>query len=103
VAPLFLKNPERIAGLLCILVWALMERHVRREVKGQVYPENRPSPAPTGPALMESSSGLCIVIVRQGDTVTRGLSQPDPAQRRILHLLGIKWERLQTFKRRCGM
>ncbi len=24
VAPMFLKNPERIAGLLCILVWALL-------------------------------------------------------------------------------
>jgi transposase len=112
VAPMFLKNPERIAGLLCILVWALMvlalmERQVRRELKGQamygLYPENRPSPAPTGPALMESLSGLCIVVVRQGSTVTRGLSQPDPAQRRILQLLGIKSERLQTFKRRCGM
>jgi transposase len=22
VAPMFLKNPERIAGLLCVLVWA---------------------------------------------------------------------------------
>ncbi|SIO67806.1 Transposase DDE domain-containing protein [Singulisphaera sp. GP187] len=114
VAPMFLKNPERIAGLLCILVWALtvlalMERQMRRELKGQamygLYPENRPSPAPTGPALMESLSGLCIVIVRQGGTatVTRGLSQPYPTQRRILHLLGIKSERLQTFKRRCGM
>src|SRR4051812_13578430 len=58
VAPMFLKNPERIAGLLCILVWALMvlalmERQVRRELKGAplygLYPEGRPSPAPTGP------------------------------------------------------
>lgn len=112
VAPMFLKNPERIGGLLCILVWALMvlalmERQVRRELKGQpaygLYPENRPSPAPTGPALMESLSGLCIVIVRQGGTVARRLSQPDPTQRRVLQLLGIKSECLQTFKRRCGM
>ena len=75
VAPMFLEKPERIAGLLCILVWALMvlalmERQVRRELKGQamygLYPENRPSPAPTGPALMESLSGLCIVVVHQG-------------------------------------
>jgi transposase len=37
VAPKFLKNPDRIAGLLCVLVWALMllalmERRVRREL-----------------------------------------------------------------------
>src|SRR5262249_51562527 len=40
VAPMFLKNPERIAGLLCILVWALMvmalmERQMRRSLKGK--------------------------------------------------------------------
>jgi Domain of unknown function (DUF4277)/Transposase DDE domain len=112
VAPIFLKNPERIAGLLCILVWALMvlalmERQARRELKGEPlygrYPEGRPSPAPTGPALIQGLSGLCVVIVHQGGEVNRRLSQPDPVQRRIIQLLGINSERLQTFKRRCGM
>ena len=55
VAPMFLQKPERMAGLLCILVWALMvmalmERQTRRSLKGKpmygLYPENRPSPAP---------------------------------------------------------
>ncbi|HJZ55187.1 MAG TPA: IS1634 family transposase [Gemmataceae bacterium] len=112
VAPMFLKNPERIAGLLCVLVWALMvlalmERQVRRELKGQplygLYPEGRPSPAPTGPALIRGLSGLCVVIVHQGGETLRRLSQLDPVQRRIIQLLGINSERLQTFKRRCGM
>jgi hypothetical protein len=40
VAPMFLKNPERIAGLLCILVreltvLVLIERQVRRGSKGK--------------------------------------------------------------------
>jgi transposase len=112
VAPMFLKNPERIAGLLCILVWALMvlalmERQVRRELNGRplygLYPEGRPSPAPTGPALIQGLSGLCVVIVHQGGAAVRRLTQPDPAQRRFIQLLGINSERLQTFKRRCGM
>ena len=112
VAPMFLKNPERIAGLLCVLVWALMvlalmERQVRRELKGRplygLYPEGRPSPAPTGPALIQGLSGLCVVIVHQGGKAVRRLSQLDPVQRRIMQLLGINSERLQTFKRRCGM
>jgi transposase len=111
VAPMFLKNPERIAGLLCILVWALMvlalmERQVRRELKGEplygLYPEGRPSPSPTGPSLVQALSGLSIVIVHQGGTVARRLAQPDPTQRRVIQLLGINSERLQTFKRRCG-
>ena len=112
VAPMFLKNPGRIAGLLCILVWALMvlalmERQVRRGLKGEplygLYPEGRPSPAPTGPSLIQGLSRLCIVIVRQGHTIARRLAQPDPTQRRIIQLLGVNSERLQTFKRRCGM
>jgi transposase len=112
VAPMFLKNPDRIAGLLCILVWALMvlalmERQARRELKGQplygLYPEGRPSPAPTGPALIQGLSGLCIVIVHRSGETNRRLVQPDPVQRCIIQLLGINSERLQTFKRRCGM
>jgi transposase len=112
VAPMFLKNPKRIAGLLCILVWALMalalmERQVRRGLKGKplygLYPENRPSPAPTGPALLECFSTLCIVIVKDRDTTTRRLAQPTTTQQTLLRLLGIPPDGLRTFKRRCGM
>src|SRR3954447_13949167 len=112
VAPMFLKNPERIGGLLCILVWALMvlalmERQVRRELKGEplygLYPEGRPVTAPTGPSLIERLSGLGVVVIRQGGVIKRQLAQPDPTQRRILKLLGIDSGCLQTFKRRCGM
>jgi transposase len=111
VAPMFLKNPERIAGLLCILVWALMvlalmERQVRRELKGKpmygLYPENRPSAAPTGPAVMECLSGWCIVIIQRDGTIDRQLAEPTPVQHRILKLLGIHGNRLRTFRRRCG-
>jgi hypothetical protein len=112
VAPMFLKNPGRIAGLLCVLVWALvvlalMERQARRELGGEpvygLYPEGRPSPSPTGPALIQGLSGLCVVIVHQGGETVRRLAQPDPVQRRIIQLLGIDAEQLRTFKRRCGM
>jgi transposase len=112
VPPLFLEKPERIAGLLCILVWALMvlallERQVRRNLKGKplygVYPENRPSPAPTGPSLLECFSMLCIVIIKHRGKVSRRLADPSDIQRRLLLLLGIPPGDLKTFKRRCGM
>lgn len=112
VAPMFLKNPERIAGLLCILVWALlvlalMERQVRRGLKGKplfgLYPENRPSPAPTGPALLECFRTLCVVIVKHRGTTARRLAEPTDTQRTLLRLLGIPPDALRTFKRRCGM
>ncbi|MCI0364027.1 MAG: IS1634 family transposase [Phycisphaerales bacterium] len=112
VAPMFLKNPERIAGLLCILMWALMimalmERQVRRSLKGKpmygLYPENRPSPAPTGPALLDCFASLCIVIIMDHGTTSRRLAQPTETQRSLLRLLGIPPDTLRTFKRRCGM
>jgi hypothetical protein len=112
VAPVFLKNPDRIAGLLCVLVWALMvlalmERQARRALGDEplrgLYPEGRPSPSPTGPSLVEALRGLCIVIAHKGDGVVRRLAQPDPVQRRIIRLLGIDADRLRTFRRRCGM
>ena len=111
LTPMFLKSPERIAGLLCILVWtlmvlALMELQVRRGLEGEplygLYSEGRACPAPTGPSLIQGLSRLCIVIVHQGTTIT-SLAQLDPAERRIIQLLGIKSERLQSFKQRCGM
>jgi len=111
VAPMFLEKPERMAGLLCILVWALMvmalmERQTRRNLKGKplygLYPENRPSPAPTGPAILKCFSTLCIVIVKEHGEVSRRLAEPDPTQRKLLNLLGIPPDGLRTFKRRCG-
>jgi transposase len=111
VAPMFLEKPERMAGLLCILVWALMvmalmERQTRCSLKGKpmygLYPENRPSPAPTGPAILRCFSTLCIVIVKEHGQVSRRLAEPDPTQQKLLHLLGIPPDRLRTFKRRCG-
>src|SRR4051795_2156995 len=80
VAPMSLKNPDRIAGLLCVLVWALMvlalmERQARRGLRGEplygLYPEGRPRPAPTGPALIQGLSGLGVVIVQQGGEINR--------------------------------
>ncbi len=111
VAPMFLEKPERMAGLLCILVWALMvlalmERQTRRSLKGKpmygLYPENRPSPAPTGPAILKAFSTLCIVIVKDHGEISRRLAQPTPVQRQLLNLLGIPPDGLRTFKRRCG-
>ena len=111
VAPMFLEKPERMAGLLCILVWALMvmalmERQTRRNLKGKplygLYPENRPSPAPTGPAILKCFSTLCIVIVKEHGKISRRLAETDPTQRKLLDLLDIPPGGLLTFKRRCG-
>jgi transposase len=110
VAPMFLKNPKRIAGLLIVLMWALtvlalMERQVRKNLKGQpmygLYPENRPSPAPTGPRLLEKFENLCVVIIHDDSGTHRCLGQLSSVQREILKLLDLPETALKTFKRRC--
>jgi transposase len=112
VTPMFLEKPERMAGLLCVLMWALlvltlMERTVRRSLQGKpmygLYPENRPSPAPTGPSILHAFSTLCIVIVKQRGTVTRRLAQSDDNQQTLLRHLGIASDDLRAFKRRCRL
>jgi transposase len=111
VTPMFLENPKRIAGLLIVLMWALtvlalMERQVRKNLKGKpmygLYPENRPSAAPTGPRLIEKFETLCIVIVHDKKETHRRLGQLSDIQRKIVKLLDLPENALTTFKRRCG-
>ena len=111
VTPMFLQNPKRIAGLLIILMWALtvlalIERQVRKNLKRRpmygLYPENRPSPAPTGPRLIATFAKLCIVIVHDDSGTHRCLAQLSSTQREILKLLDLPDAALRTFKRRCG-
>jgi transposase len=112
VTPMFLEKPERIAGLLTVLVWALMvmslmERAVRRKLKGKplvgLYPENRPSPAPTGPAILACFGTLCIVIVKHKHTQSRHLGELTATQLKLLKLLGIPPSTLKAFKRSSGI
>jgi transposase len=98
VTPAFLENPQRIAGLVAVLVWALLvmalqERQVRRGLGGKpllgLYPEGRPCQAPSGPTLLGCFSNLCVVLFLDGNTPRRQLAQLTPLQRRLLELLGI--------------
>jgi transposase len=110
VAPMFLEKPERMAGLLCILVWslmvlALMERSVRRSLKGKpmygLYPENRPSAAPTGKLILMCFSTLSIVLIKQSGNITRRLAELSDVQRALVHHLGVPPNDLAAFKRKC--
>jgi transposase len=112
VAPMFLKNPKRMAGLLYVLVWALMvmslmERQVRRELGDKpmygLYPENRPSKAPTGVRLIEAFEYLCVILLTaHGGKTTRHLGELNATQLEIIKFLKLSPEQLTTFKRRCG-
>ena len=108
VAPAFLENPKRIAGLMAVVVWALLimallERQVRRGLKGKplfgLYPENRPCQAPSGPTILKCFSSLCVVLFREGKRCRRQLTQLTAMQRRLLELLDVLETDLRCYAR----
>jgi transposase len=110
IAPMFLEKPKRIAGMMQILLWALMalslmERDVRRKLNGKpmfgIYPENRPCPAPTGRAILECFEELCIVIIKHQGEQQKRLGELSDVQRKLINMMGIPPNSLRAFKRRC--
>ena len=110
IAPLFLEKPLRIAGLMYILLWALMmlalmERDVRQSLDGEpmygIYPENRPSPSPTGASILECFATLVIVLIKHRGDVSRRLAELNTTQRRLIDLMSIPPSALRSFKSKC--
>jgi transposase len=110
IAPMFLEKPLRIAGLMYILLWALMllalmERSVRKNLKGEpmygLYPENRPSPAPTGRSIFERFEDLTIVIMKHKGEHHRRLAELDKVQQQLIKLMNLQPNDLRAFKNKC--
>jgi transposase len=108
VTPAFLENPQRIAGLLAVVVWALLmmsllERQVRRGLRGKplfgLYPEGRPCRAPSGPTILGCFSDLCVVVFLGGGAQRRQLPQLTALQRHLLNLLGVLETDLHCYAR----
>lgn len=102
VAPVFLKKPERVAALLlvyflAVLVFALMEREVRRAMKAKgieslpLYPEDRPCKAPTADGVMRAFEGVRRSQLRdqQGRVLRTFHDELSPVAREIVDLLGL--------------
>jgi transposase len=110
LTPMFLEKPERIAGLLFIItlaltLMALMERQVRKSLRGKpmagLYPEGRVTTTPTGPRLLRRFRALTVVIIHASGATHRRLCELNATQRHILRLLRLTANDLRTFKRRC--
>jgi transposase len=102
VAPVWLKKPERIAGLLflyyiVLLVQALLEREVRRQMKARqikslpLYPEHRPCAAPTAELIVAAFEGhRRHRLLNSEGQVLRIFHDPlSGVARQILDLLGM--------------
>lgn len=100
VAPVYLKKPNRAAGLihatfLAMTLDALIERTVRRGMQEHgitelhILPEGRPSRTPTTARILEMFSGVSwYEFERGGETVTFPI-QLSRLQKNLLHLLGL--------------
>ena len=100
VAPVYIKKPQRAAGLihatfLAMTLDALIERTVRQEMMLEgieslpILPEGRPTGTPTTARILEMFSDVCwYEFERGGETVTFPISL-STLQIQLLKLLGM--------------
>lgn len=103
VAPMFLKDPARIEGLLCchfiaLLIQALIEREIRAAMANvgaaviALYPEDRDCAAPSASRVLEIFSGVARHHLTDMTGRTVQVFEPTltPLQHQILDLLDIQ-------------
>jgi transposase len=100
VAPVYLKKPQRAAGLihatfLAMTLDALIERTLRQGMQRAeieslpILPEGRPTRTPTTARLLEMFSNVAwYEFEREGETITFPI-QLSPLQKQLIRLLGI--------------
>jgi transposase len=102
VAPVFLKDPVRIEGLLCchffaLVIQALIEREIRGAMKAAkrtsipLYPELRECAAPSAHRVLEIFAHVARHVLRDADGNVVKIYEPTltPLQLQVLELLGI--------------
>ena len=102
VAPVFLKDPVRIEGLLCchffaLIIQALIEREIRSAMKAAnqaaiaLYPELRDCSSPSAERILEIFAGVSRHVLRDGDGQVLKIFEPklNRLQLQVLELLGI--------------
>lgn len=101
VAPVFLKNPQRIEALLtlyfiALLVTGLVERNIRNSMAQQmiesipIYPEERACKSPTSDKILELFSDIRLQFIMQnGKRIQTVEDQFSDIQKKVLELLNI--------------
>jgi transposase len=100
VAPVYLKKPRRVAGLihatfLAMTLDALIERTLRQGMKQAglesllILPEGRPTKTPTTARLLEMFSGVSWHEFKRGDETVVFPIRLSPLQKQLLNLLGM--------------
>jgi len=100
IAPIFLKKPVRVIGLmhvyfLAIMLSALLEREVRRAMAARslakipVLPEGRATATPTTPRILENFSDVAWQSFQEADRVLNFPVQLNETLRLLLDLAGV--------------
>lgn len=102
VRPVLLQSPKRVTGLLfvyflALLLWALIERELRTQMKNQklamipLYPELRACKAPTTDGVFQVLQGLRRhrLLDKHGRAVRVFHDQPTDVARQCLTMLGV--------------
>lgn len=100
VAPVYLKLPHRIVGLvhahfLAMVLEALIERTVRLAMRLEgieslpILPEGRITKTPTAPRILEKFTGVSWYEFERGDETVTFPIELTPLQKQLLHLLGM--------------
>jgi len=102
VAPVFLKNPQRIESLLllyflALLITALVERTVRKSMKEHgigsipIYPEERACKAPTADKIPGLFDDIRLQYIMNGKEIVKSVEDNlSEIQKQVLWLLKIK-------------
>lgn len=111
VAPVFLKNPQRIESLLllyffALLITALVERTVRTSMSEQgvesipIYPEKRACKAPTADKILGLFDDIRLQHIMNGKNIVKSVADDfSDIQKQVLGLLAIN--KKLFFKRSC--
>jgi transposase len=107
IAPVYLKKPRRVAGLLhayfiALAVASLIEREVRNGMRRQglktltLLPENRPTATPTCPRILEAFRDVrWYEVEHNGEVMFAFPIELSKLQRTLLELLGVPAEAYQ--------
>lgn len=100
VAPVYLKRPQRVVGLvhahfLAMVLEALIERTVRLAMLRDgieslpILPEGRATRTPTAPRILEKFSAVSWYEFRRGDETVTFPTELTALQKQLLYLLGM--------------
>ncbi len=111
ISPVFVKREDQIVGMTHLLtlgvrILTLTEFIVRRSLNadnsklGGLHPENRikETDKPTAERLLKAFSGITLIIIKEGNKITRLLTPLSELQKNILKRLGLDVSLYQDLK-----